>query len=474
MKNKNISSLTVALAAVSLFLIGCEDDVSNIGSSITPAEMTIHVDSATYNLKGKTVDAPSIGSKSAYTLLGSINVPEYGELKCSYVTQFLPVEQFNIPDSIGPENIDSVKMKLSVPRALVTGDSLAIQQVKVFPLTKQLPADISADFDPSGYYDPTAIGVKNYSMRGMTFTDTAYISSNTVNVDINLPKEFGQKILKEYNSNPETFVWPQKFAKFFPGVFLDPSFGNGCVSAVSSTRIFAYYPTTREVVEKDEEGNTHTVSKQFADSVCMMTTAPEVISSVNISYTPSASLKQLAFNGNPVITTPGGYAAQIQFPTRELLQQYWGKEYDLGVINNLIFSLPATPIYNEYGIGVPPGMLMVKSSELESFFAEGRVPDNKTSFYSTYNQTERTYQFSSMRQYMVDMRDKGELNVSNEDESFTLIPVSITTEEYTNPSTGEKQTMVTSVIPYIAKPTMVELDTENALIVFTFSNQRID
>ena len=188
MKNKFLSYLTVAAATVSLFFAACEDDVSGIGSSISSSEVSIHVDSLTYNLNARTVQAPSIESRSAFTLLGSISVPEYGDLDCSYVTQWLPTESLNIPDTIFPDNIDSVKMILSVPKNYVTGDTLAPLQLKVFSLTKQLPADIQSNFNPEGYYDPAnPLSTKSYTLSGYTYNDTTFKRSTTVAIKAPLP-----------------------------------------------------------------------------------------------------------------------------------------------------------------------------------------------------------------------------------------------------------------------------------------------
>ena len=117
---------------------------------------------------------------------------------------------------------------------------------------------------------------------------------------------------------------------------------------------------------------------------------------------------------------------------------------------------------------------MVKTSELDDFFAEGKIPDNKSSFYGAYSTITGGYHFATMRDYIVDLKAKGENNITEEDVSFTLVPVNVTTEEYTNPYTSEVTIVVTNVLPYIVKPTMVELDTKNAVIVFTYSNQIIE
>lgn len=471
-KNKIFSCLTVALATVSLFFASCDDDVSGIGGSISSSEVNIHIDSLAYDLKATTINAPAPVSRSNFTLLGSIMVPEYGSLDCSYVAQFLPAEVLNLPDTIRYPDIDSVKMILTVPKTYISGDTLAPLQFKAYSLTRQLPQDISSDFNPEGYYDPSSpLAIKNYNLSGYSFNDSTYSNSTKVSVKAMLPVEFGRNIVRMYEEDPEVFVWPDRFAQYWPGIFVKQSFGKGCIAPVQNTGIYAYYPKTVLSSEKDENGETQLVYTQVADSVCLLTTAPEVLSNINISYIPSDNLKEQVKNGKSIITTPGGYTVQFTFPAKEILNEYWKDEYNLGVINNMLFSIPAKAVTNSFGLGIAPALLMVKSSEVDSFFSEGKLPDNKSSFTSLYSSSDKAYTFSSMRDYIVSLKEKGEENITEEDVSFTLVPVTISTEDYTDTSTGNTVTVVTSILPYTIMPTMAELDTQNAIVVFTYSNQ---
>lgn len=466
--------MTVAMATVSLFFTSCDDKLSDIGNSLTSSNVQINIDSLTYALNARTIEAPSLESRSSYMLLGSISVPEYGDLNCSYVTQFLPSETINIPDTISGENVDSVKMIFTIPKRYITGDTLAPKQLKVFELTKQLPGDITPDFNPDGYYESgSPMAVKNYTLSGYTFNDSTFISSSYANVYANLPVQLGSNVLDAYETNPDVFVWPQEFAKYFPGVYVAPTFGKGCIAAVQNTSVYVYFPKTTTATEEDADGNMQIVHKTVADSVCVFTSAPEVLSSINIDYKPSDKLKSQIGEGKSVITTPGGYTVSFEFPVKDILEEYWKEEYDLGVINNMVFSIPAKIISNAYGLGLPPAMLMVKSSEVEEFFSEGKLPDNMSSFYSLFSSDDMAYTFSSMRQYIVDMKNKGEGNITADDVEFTLIPVSVTTEQYTD-SSYNNAIAVTDVVPFTIMPTLTELDTQHAKIVFTYSNETLE
>lgn len=468
----NLNILTVALAAVSLFFMGCQDDISTIGSQLSQSELTIYPDTLDFSLRGQSKYVKMRDTKSAYTLLGRISTKEYGTLSCSYVTQFLPASSLNIPDTITPEHVDSVKMYLSIPSSQITGNTESPQQVKVYNLIKELPSDINASFDPTGYYEEPYFGKGNYNLSAYVPGDTTYSKISTLNIGINLPVEFGKRIFNAYKENPSLFQWPDEFNKLWPGVFVAPSFGSGCIAPVLSTRVFAYFPKSSSYT--DEEGNV--AWKQVADSVCLFSTAPEVISNVNIDYTPSPLLESMASgseDGKCIITTPGGYEVDFTFPAKEILEKYINQDYDMGVINNLLLSIPAKKIANDFGIDVPTSLLMIKSSQKETFFSEGKVPDGRSSFVGNFSQSNGSYSFASMRDYIIDLLNKGVDNIEKEDVTFTLIPVEITTEDSTNTSTGEVVNIVTSVYPYMVKPTMVELQMDKPQIIFVYSTQSL-
>lgn len=473
MNHTRIIISSVAVCGL-LGLVGCDDDLSGIGSSIFSSEVDINVDSRTYSLMSSTVDAPSFATRSDYTMLGMIDVNDYGRLECSYVTQLLPAESVSLPEDVTPEDVDSVKLILTMPRSSFTGDSVAPQQVTVYPLTKSLPDDISYTFNPEGYYDSSApLGVRTYTLSGTSQTQTTYSTSSTVDVMVHLDRSIGVDVLQAYADDPGLFTWPADFAKKYPGLYVTNTFGSGCVAAISSSKVWVYYPVPTYETVTDDDGNETVQEVAKADSICVFSSAPEVLSSINVSYQPAQQLRDMITSGRHIITTPGGYVTRFRFPAREILAEYWSSEYNLGVINNLTFSIPASVIANKYGIGVPPTLLMVKTSELDEFFSEGKVPDNKTSFYSIYTSSAAAYEFNSMRQYIVDLRAKGEENITDDDLDFTLVPVTIRTDEMQISGSTTTQTVVTSVTPYVIRPSMVELFMEKAEIIFTYSNQII-
>ncbi len=229
--------------------------------------------------------------------------------------------------------------------------------------------------------------------------------------------------------------------------------------------------------KKDEEGNTkyEYVDRVKRDSICLFASQPEVLSSNIIRYEMADRLRKMAEEGQTVITTPGGYTVEMDFPALELLDKYAGDKGGMAVVSSLTFEIPATQVKNDYGLTVAPYLLMVKSSEKEKFFGENKVPDQITSFYAAYNSETGSYQFNSMRQYFLNLYAdyKSGKPIDPEDMRFELVPVGITTEVvegYTNSTT-----YVTKCTPFVGRPTMTLLNLSKSLICFyiLFSENRL-
>ncbi|MBD5356462.1 MAG: DUF4270 domain-containing protein [Bacteroides sp.] len=451
-----------------IMVAACNDNVSEIGSDLISGETTITLDSITYNLEASSIDYDKFDARSNYLMLGNLDVKEYGKLNCSFVTKFMCSTKIDVPDSIlMPERVDSCKFLMGISRGDLTGDSLAPQKIAVYRLTKQLPADITNAFDPEGYYDPASpIATKSFTPSLISQNDSIFLNSKGFFIEVPVDKEIGKDLFIKYKQQPEIFQWPQTFAEYFPGIYVDPFFGKGCVANVQIIYFciyYHYYTTTTSTVD-GETVTTQNIVNTYTYPFC---TAPEVLSSNNISYEVSDYIKEMVTDGDNVVTTPGGYLTQLRFPAQDLITRFNNGNHNLSMVNNLQFTIPAEVIENDYGIGVTPSLLLIKTSEMEDFFANNQLPDGKTSFAATYDSTNKQYTFSSMREYIVDLIEKG--SVTEEDVDFTLVPVEITQEESSYYSTSTSY--VTRCTPYTSKPTMTRLHTKDALIVFSFSSQ---
>lgn len=466
-------ALTCCMA---LGFIACQDDTSTIGGSLASGEVTITVDSIETDLRGKAEWIDDFDSRTTTKLLGNLTIPEYGNLNCSFVTQMMSATKMNIPDSIPESDVDSIRLVMSIPRGALTGDSLAPQQLRVFRINKALPKDIDSKFDPAGYYDPSAVfATKSYTVSNISKNDTIFANSAYVNIPMMLPNEFGLELFRKYRDNDPIFEWPATFNQWFPGLYVEQNFGNGCVANISSVRAYLYWHRKERISVTVDSAKVEYRDVTRRDSVCLLASAPEVLSSNNIHYNPSARLQQLAAEGKSLVTSPGGYVTTFRFPVRQLLDRFLEADTELSVVSSLILKIPAVSVKNDYGMTPPNNLLMTTLDERESFFRENKIPDNVTSFYCTYDSENKMYTFSSMREYLLKKLDEYRKDPTNfaEDEVFCLQPVAVSTETVQQ-YYGQSVTYVTRVAPYLTSPTMVELDMEHAQILFTFSSQVLE
>lgn len=466
-------SLIAACGLLVSAFTACDDDVSKIGNSLVTGEVVITVDSARHKLQSKTVYDPSFDARTQTLMLGNINARQYGSLRCSFASRLMPVAALNYPDSLGEDRIDSLRLVVYATRGNLTGDSLLPQQMSIFRLLKSLPQNITASTDLSGYYDPDKPMARlNYTLSKMHLNDTAFYKGTTLRLSAKLPTEWGRQIYQAYKKDNSVFQWPASFEKKFHGLYFQQTFGSGCVANFNQVAFMLYYhrlATKNTVVD----GENKPVQVHVADSCAVFATAPEVLSANLVKYSPGEFVNNLVADGKSIITTPGGYVTRFTFPLQEILDKYYEKDFNLSVVGNLSFEIPATKVEGDLSLGIPPYLLMIKTSEVKSFFESNLVPDNKTSFWAKYDGTRGCYRFATLRNYLLDAISKGK-DAKPDDCDYTLIPVSIISEDYTDPYTRLKTTRVLVCTPYMGAPSMAELDMDNAMICLTFTNQVIE
>ena len=363
------------VATLAVLIVATACDENNVGTSILDTEASIVVDS-TFTV----VCSPEINNKmtprSLTHLLGAINVKGYGTLESDFVTEFMPSSEIDTV-GVGLNDIDSVRLLLKVPMGQYVGDSIVPMKVDVYKLHKSLPFPIYSDFDTKDYYYKSdLLGSRSYSMTSVNQDSIllAEYNSSTGNTDtyyqiaVSMPKSIGTGLYNLYTTNPSVLRDPESFKQYFPGIYATTSYGNGRVTKISSTMMRVYY-------------RKH-------------------------GYTPSAEIKAMADAGEPVVVSPAGYNVKINMPVNDILNRFTKLETEGQIVlNTVTLTVPVTEIANSAGIAPPQYMLLVKASDKDKFFANSTLPDNKTSFYTEYNKTTKTYSFTGLRTYVKSVLD---------------------------------------------------------------------
>lgn len=440
----------------------CDDDVTTIGSSLITDQSEIVIDSS-FVLSGHSVRNESVQSRTVTQLIGRIQAEGFGSLSSEIVTQFMSAVSLDTV-GVGVDDITSMEMLMFFDRGSFTGDSLAPMGLKVYPLTKQLPSPIFSNFDPKDYYDASSVwNTEIYT--GNALHNDSLNNLNYRTIRVSLPLDFAKKFYKEFLTNPSTFATPQSFTRFFPGLYITNSFGQGRITNVKETRINMYYQ--RHDTYSPNDSTTRDTIYNLGRAYMAVT--PEVITNNIIKFDISDELKAKVAEGQSLLVAPAGYDVELNFPASAIVNAYNSQAGKLAVINTLTMTIPCEKIENDYGIEPPQNILMVLKKDKDSFFAKNSLTDNAKSFLASYDSATNSYVFSDMRQYILDMLSKGSL--TGDDYTFILTPVYITTETSSGSYYSSGTVYTTSIAPYVTGPAMVKLKLDEAKIKLTFGKQ---
>lgn len=465
---------TLATAVITLSLFSCNDN--NIGSSISDTVLAVVADSS-FTVTGKVVENKEIPSRTITKMLGVIKAENYGELTSDVVTQFMPTALIDTT-GVTEDDIDSCKFVFDIPARGFTGDSVMPMRTTLYRLNKALPAKITSTFDPTGYYSPDdVLGAATYTATALMAPDsikTDYIENSLLEFTVDAPVSLAKQLFRAYKENPDNFLDPKRFIDVFPGIYMENSFGSGRVMNIYNSQFIVFYRRH----EKLDNGNDtiYNISQGYMGGTA------EVISNNNLRLRVAESVKQMIAGGDIIVQSPAGYEVQIQFPIQEIIDRLRsGGDKNISVVNDLTFEIPAYTITNNYGIKPPSHLLMVKTSEKDDFFATNHKTDNKTSFYATFDSSTRSYKFTGMRNFVLDILNNKNGVAEESDKNFTLTPIDLIAEStstsnssyyyYYYYGSSTSSTEVIGLRPALNKPSIARLDLDNAVISFIYSTQ---
>ena len=372
--------------------------------------------------------------------------------------------------------IDSCRLKLRIPnRNGFTGDSLAPMRLNVYRLNKPLPSPIYSDFDPTDYYDiDDLLASESYSpTSGWLEIAESYVTGSMVLdtvrvISVPIPKELGQELFTTYVNDPDKFASPKAFADVFPGIYITNSYGSGHVVNIKATEFDVYY---RKHGQKDD--GTDTV---YHHGQSYLASTPEVTSNNIIRFDIDDAITSMVNSGEAMIVAPAGYEVQVRFPIQDIIDNYQSNVgTNQSVINSLSLELPVSVPATQYNIQPPKYLLMVKTSKKDTFINGDSLANNKDSFYAVYDASSKTYVFTGLRNYIINIIDNQGGIATEDDFNFTITPVDVT--NYTYQSSyyyGGTTSTVTKISPMVSCPAIARLLLDKAKIKISYSKQIVD
>lgn len=433
MKLKYLAGL---ILLASFIFTSCDDTTDEIGISLVNNMDNLNVSTDTFKLSTRSIIADSVLSRNTTGYMGRIKDPETGNyITGDFMSQFRTFEdyKFPVPDSIrswadGKIVADSCDIELFYLNYY--GDSLTSMKLVAHEMSKPMLENrlYYSTFDPmaNGYIREDGIKKeKVYSIVDLSVpTKTRYKNTYTPRVKIHLNDEytdkegnvynnFGTYIMQSYYKHPEYFKNSFTFAKnVVPGFYFENVSGLGSMAYVSTTQLNVYFRY---------ESN----DSIYVGSACFSGTE-EVLQQTRITNDKNTIEKLASDNSCTYLKTPAGIFTEITIPVDEIFK---GHENDSINTAKVVLNRINDSQYNKYALPVPPEIMMIPVDSLYSFFENGDVVNNRTSYLSAYSKTYNNYTFSNISGLLSHMNThRNSLNWNK----VVLVPVSKTT----NASTG--------------------------------------
>ena len=423
MKSKILYALLVAT-----MLFSCDDSTTGIGESTIATGDKISSGMATYHVNTRTILADSIYARTNRAYLGKYTDPQFGEFSSDFIAQFNCTDDFKFPEHI--QEITGIHLKLYYTSFF--GDSLNAMRLQVDTLNKVIPeTDLKTFYtsiDPTKYYDANAkpLARKAYAARGASVRDTTYIYTDMYGEEtkrltnywqeVKLPLSLGQHMYDKYAADSTNYKDAEKFIKnVLKGVYIHSTHGDGTIlyiddiflnlnfkylvesssgkvdSLINGTVVFA---ATKEVIQANRFKNSERLSELAEETHC--------------TY----------------LKTPAGLYTEVTLPIEEI-----AGIHKRDTINAAAISFTR---YNEksesaYPMEAPQYLLMVRKSEMYSFFENNKTFDGKTSFFAEFSssgETGNTYSFTNIAPLIsYCMAEKESGNYTEDWNKVVLIPV---------------------------------------------------
>lgn len=375
----------VCSAMLAIGLASCDDSSNSLG--IYTDSDNISAEYAIFNTYTRSIAADSVLSKSNTCYLGCITDPETRtQVKAEFLTQLITLDDYMFPDyslliknEQGEIEADSAELELLYYNYY--GDYNNPMKIRVYELDST-----NVVKEDTAYYsninlaqfinprNPSPIATQVVTAKDFSETDDTY---QTIN--IRLPKKYGTDIIRKYFEHKEFFKSPYAFIRHVcPGFYLNYSGGNELMLHLSISQLKVFFKYHDEDLKKDTIGYTS------------FPATPEVLQYSSFNNDDLSTL--IAEKDWTYLKTPAGIFTEMTLPIDEI---YDGHDQD-SISQAKITFYRYNNTFKESHLGIPSTILMLRKSELYSFFENKKINDGNTSYVATLNTSYNSYTFSNI------------------------------------------------------------------------------
>ena len=154
---------------------------------------------------------------------------------------------------------------------------------------------------------------------------------------------------------------------------------------------FRYHSTT-------EAGN-----DTIIDGMQRMAATEEVIQNTRVDNSIPAEMLDPQ-NEYTYVKSPSGIFTEVTLPVNDVVA---GEHYN-DTINSarITFRRLNNETQNKYNLEMPATLLMVRKKDLFSFFEEGKVTDDRTSYLATFNSNYNAYEYSNIGRLITILKEE--------------------------------------------------------------------
>lgn len=467
--NKLTYMAGAALTAMAIF--ACDNDSLNIGSSLTDDSDQLALSSDNFDVATRTVVADSVLALSTNCYFGRVKDPETGaDVTSEFTTQFhlldnvyISPEQKIVGRYDGRAAADSCDIIIYVSSPFMSNDSLQAMKMRVNELAQPME-------EGQRYYsnlDPRKNGMlrtdglrqsKMFSYKNLLDSDSLRATStyiNNIRITLNKPytdkdgtvyNNYGSYLMRRYYDHHDDYRSSYAFIhNVCPGFFFEITDGFGFHAKVTDIGLRVYYRIATD--------------SAIVNAQLTLAGTKEVLQTTHISNDQAAIQAMAAETAYTYLKTPAGLFTELTIPVDQVKSSAHANDSLVGA------KLTLQRINNESSdhrlLGTPSALLLVQKDSLYSFFENGRVPNNKTSFYTSLTSSMNYYAFPNISNLVTQLWEMKQAGLRDDADwvshhpdwnKMVLVPITYTTSNTSSSITNVQHDMSLNSVRLVGGP----------------------
>jgi len=428
------------LLFLSIFVISCNDDLTDLGVGIRPLSDSITIGTDTFHLSSENVFVPYIISRPDSFLLGNFYDEKFGSTQADILAQVQgPIGiNFKYPENSVP---DSAVVRLYY-RSWI-GDNFSPMEINIYEMNGDIfeySKPYKTNLDLGLYCDKKILlGTKVFTAKDANKTTTAtHISIKLDTVDF---------VKRFFNVQPKTFSTDSSFLSFFKGMYISTNFGSSTLINVRHIDLDYYFH--------------YDYTKPGDDTLTRVSNlltfpANSEVRQVNRFMHPDTTfIKQKLALEDTVnyVSSPANIQTKVTLPMKRMQDRIKAKIKDkLQTLNSALLNVEVTDV-DERLLPQPivKYMLLIKKSSVDRFFSNGELPTDTCAILAPYSASlisntslyKRYYTFNVAK--LMANEFKLNKNIDNNYEMM-LVPVRVTFDSSNNVTAVKQEFLMSSVI----------------------------